>query len=117
MPPPFRHHIFVCTNRRPEGHQKGSCAQKGSEEVRARFKSELDARGLRGEVRANAAGCLDACERGVSLVVFSQGQPPVWYQKVTVEDVPEIVEQHLVQGRVVERLRMEPYEKSPRKTF
>src|SRR5439155_27382044 len=107
VPPPYRHHVFICTNRRPEGNPKGSCAAKGSEAVKDRFKEELHARGLKGEVRANAAGCLDACERGISVVVFSSGQAPVWYQKVTEADVGEIVERHLVGGQVVERLRME----------
>jgi (2Fe-2S) ferredoxin len=77
--------------------------------VKARFKSELDARGLKGDVRANSAGCLDACERGISVVIFSDGQPPVWYQRVTEGDVKEIVDEHIVQGRAVARLRMEPY--------
>ncbi len=108
MPPPYTRHVFVCTNLRPANNPKGSCAAKGGEEVRLRFKAELDARGLKGEVRANAAGCLDACERGVSVVVYPEG---VWYGRVRPEDVPEIVEQHLVGGRPVERLRMEPIAK------
>lgn len=108
MPPPYEHHVFVCTNRRPEGSPKGCCASKGSEEVRSRFRIELDRHGLLGEVRANAAGCLDACERGVTVVVYPDG---VWYGGVTVEDVAEIVKAHLVGGAPVERLRMEPYPK------
>lgn len=101
MAPPYVKHVFVCTNRRPEGSPKGCCASKGSEEVRARFKAELERRGVKG-VRANAAGCLDACSRGVVVVVYPEG---VWYGQVTPEDVPQIVEEHLLGGRPVERLR------------
>jgi (2Fe-2S) ferredoxin len=103
MPPPYERHVFVCTNRRPDGHAKGSCAQKGSEEIRALFKAEMDRAGLRDRMRANAAGCLDACEHGVSVVVYPDG---VWYGRVQKEDVAEIVREHLVAGRPVERLRM-----------
>ena len=108
MPPPYTRHVFICTNRRADDNPKGSCAAKGSEEVRQRFKEEIDARGLRSEVRANASGCLDACERGVSVVVYPEG---VWYGGVTVDDVKQIVEEHLVAGRPVERLKMAPIPK------
>ena len=101
--PPFKHHVFVCTNRRPDDHPKGSCAQKGSEEIRERFKRALANRGLAKEIRANVAGCLDQCEHGCSVVVYPEG---VWYGHVTVDDVEEIVEEHLVNGRIVERLLM-----------
>jgi (2Fe-2S) ferredoxin len=103
MAPPYTRHVFVCTNRRPEGDPRGCCAAKGSEEVRALFKEELEKRGLKGRVRANAAGCLDTCALGVSVVVYPEG---VWYGRVTKEDVPLIVEEHLIGGRPVERLRM-----------
>jgi (2Fe-2S) ferredoxin len=103
MPLPYRHHIFVCTNRRAEGDPKGCCAEKGSEQVRALFKAELDKRGLKGQVRANAAGCLDQCAFGVTVVVYPEA---VWYARVRPEDVVEIVEEHILGGRPVERLRM-----------
>ncbi len=103
MPPPYKRHIFVCTNRRPDGHPKGCCATKGSEEVRARFKAELDKRGLKTDVRANAAGCLDACENGIAVVVYPDN---VWYARVTLDDVATIVDEHIVGGRPVERLRL-----------
>lgn len=108
MPPPYTRHIFICTNRRPDENPKGSCAAKGSEEVKARFNKELEARGLKQDVRANAAGCLDACERGVSVVVYPEG---VWYGRVTIDDVKEIVERHIVGGAPVERLLMAPIPK------
>ncbi len=101
--PPYRQHVFVCTNRRPDDNPKGCCANKGSEAVHKKFKEVLAVRGLRGQMRANSAGCLDACAYGVSVVVYPDG---VWYGGVRVEDVEEIVESHLVGGHPVARLRM-----------
>ncbi len=103
----FRHHVFVCENRRPDDDPRGSCGAKGSEAIRAALKQELARRGLKKQVRANAAGCLDACADGPSIVVYPEG---VWYGHVRPEDVPEIVESHLVNGVPVERLRMRKYE-------
>ena len=97
----YRHHVFVCENRRPFGDPRGSCAAKGSEELRAALKAEIARRGLKEEVRANSAGCLDACAAGPAIVVYPEG---VWYGGVRPEDVPEIVESHLVNGVPVERL-------------
>jgi (2Fe-2S) ferredoxin len=107
MPPPYERHVFVCTNRRPDGSPKGCCATKGGEEVWARFKSELEARGLKGRMRANAAGCLDTCSLGVAVVIYPEG---VWYGGVRPDDVPTLIEEHLVGGRPVERLMM-PFQK------
>ncbi len=69
--------------------------------MREALKAELRARGLDRRIRANGAGCLDACEHGAAMVVYPEG---VWYGGVTPADVPEIVESHLVGGRPVERL-------------
>jgi (2Fe-2S) ferredoxin len=103
MPPPFRKHVFVCLNDRGPGHPRGSCAQKGSEALHQAFKAALKDRGLDVDIRANKAGCLDNCERGCSVVVYPEG---IWYGRVRPEDVEEIVEEHLVNGRVVKRLLM-----------
>jgi (2Fe-2S) ferredoxin len=98
----FRHHVFVCENRRPDDDPRGCCAAKGSEAIRAAFKDAIRKHGLKGQVRANAAGCLDACAEGPSVVVYPEG---VWYSHVSPEDVPEIVERHLLNGEPVARLR------------
>jgi (2Fe-2S) ferredoxin len=95
--------VFVCVNERPADDPRGSCLPKGGAEVRDRFKAELKSRGVAKVVRANNAGCLDQCARGVSVVVYPE---QVWYGGVTVDDVPEIVEKHLIGGEVVERLLM-----------
>ena len=97
----FRHHLFICENRRPEGSSRGSCAAGGGEAVKQAFKSELLRRGLTGEIRANSAGCLDLCEQGPVVVVYPEG---AWYVGVAPGDVAEIVTEHLVGGRPVERL-------------
>ena len=99
----FRHHVFVCENVRPADDPRGSCGCKGSAKIREALKAELKRRGLKGAVRANGAGCLDACAHGPSMVVYPEG---VWYGGVRVEDVPEIVERHLVGGQPVDRLRI-----------
>jgi (2Fe-2S) ferredoxin len=101
--PHLERHVFICTNRREPGNPKGCCADKGADEVRDTFKKLVHERGMKGRVRANAAGCLDQCARGVTVVVYPE---QVWYGGVTAADVPEIVESHLLQGVPVERLRM-----------
>jgi len=101
MPPPYELHLFVCTNRRPEGASKPSCGHRGGDEIRAALKKAVAQHGLRATVRANSAGCLDVCEEGPAIVVYPQG---VWYVGVTPEDVQEIVESHLLRGTPVSRL-------------
>lgn len=91
-------------NEREPGHPRGCCKEKGGEEVRSRFKAALKERRLHGRMRANVSGCLDACEYGVTAVVYPDG---VWYGGVTVDDVEEIVESHMVNGIPVDRLRIQ----------
>ncbi len=97
----YERHVFVCTNERPKEHPRGCCHGKGAIEVRDALKVAIGARGLNKLVRGNAAGCLDACEHGVSMVIYPEG---IWYGHVTVADVPEIVERTIVNGEVIERL-------------
>ena len=101
--PKLERHIFICTNRRSPDNPKGCCAAKDAEKVRSEFKRQVFERGLRGRMRANASGCLDQCEHGVTVVVYPE---QVWYGGVKPDDVSEIVEQHLVGGVPVERLRI-----------
>ncbi len=97
----FDKHIFICENKRPEGHPRGCCAEKGSVEIREKFKSRIKALGLNSSIRANASGCLDACEFGISVVVYPE---QIWYGKVTMDDVEEIIQSHLINNIPVERL-------------
>ena len=99
--PTFQRHVFVCVNERPADNPKGCCKSKGGPEVRDALKKALSARGIKSEIRANNAGCLDQCENGVTVVVYPEA---IWYGGVRPEDVREIVEEHLVGGRPVERL-------------
>lgn len=99
----FTKHIFICTNDRGPGHPKGSCGQRGADEVRLAFVEEMARVGLKAEMRPNKSGCLDACEHGVTVVVYPEG---IWYGKVQKTDVPEIVASHLQGGVPVERLRI-----------
>ena len=99
----FERHVFVCTNVRPAGHPRGCCSGKHSEAIREALKEAVDQRGLKRKVRINQAGCLDQCEHGPTIVVYPEA---IWYGFVTLDDVPEIVESHLVNGWPVERLRL-----------
>jgi (2Fe-2S) ferredoxin len=99
----YNKHIFICENKRPEGHPRGCCSEKGSAEIREYFKLRLKELGLNAEVRANAAGCLDACEFGVSIVVYPE---QIWYGAVTKNDVDEIIQSHIVNNNPVERLKI-----------
>ncbi len=101
--PHFDRHVFVCVNEREPGAPKGDCKSKGGEAVRDALKAILKEKGLAGSMRANNAGCLDQCARGVAVVAYPE---QVWYGGVRPEDAREIVEQHLIGGVPVERLRM-----------
>lgn len=99
--PKFEKHIFICTNQRPAENPRGCCDPSGKGELHHAFKTALAIRGLKGKVRANKAGCLDQCEHGPNVVVYPEA---VWYGQVSLEDVDEIVESHILANRPVERL-------------
>lgn len=93
-------HIFICTNQRPEGERKSCGEAHGLSLVKA-FKKLIKDNGLNTDVRAQRAGCLDACEFGPSMVVYPEG---IFYGGVELEDVDEIFNEHLLNNRPVERL-------------
>jgi (2Fe-2S) ferredoxin len=99
----FQQHLFVCSNQRPAGHPRGCCEAGGGTAIRDALKQAIKERGLQSEIRANQAGCLDQCEWGPVIVIYPQG---VWYGRVTLADVPRIVEETLVGGRIIEDLRI-----------
>ena len=101
--PKFEKHLFICCNQRDPGHPRGSCDPKAQAQLQFQFKQKLALRGLKKRVRANMSGCLDQCEHGPNLVVYPEA---VWYGGVTLADVDEIVDSHIVGGRPVERLRL-----------
>ncbi|MEP6822307.1 MAG: (2Fe-2S) ferredoxin domain-containing protein [Chthoniobacterales bacterium] len=99
--PQRERYLFVCTNRRDEGHEKGSCAGRGSEAVHAALKEQLKEHGLaRLKARACRSSCLDQCSAGVTILVEPEH---FFYGHVTEADVPEIV-RAIASGRRVERL-------------
>ncbi|HET7294846.1 MAG TPA: (2Fe-2S) ferredoxin domain-containing protein [Vicinamibacteria bacterium] len=102
MPKPERH-VLVCTNTRPPGNPKGSCGEKGSEELFEALKAMVRERGLSERLIVNRTSCLKHCSRGVTLAV----QPDnVWYGGVRETDLGEICASHLEGGQPVERLFM-----------
>ena len=99
----FKHHVFFCTNQRAAGEL--CCNSHGASEMRDYAKDQIKALGdkVQGKVRINAAGCLDRCGEGPVIVIYPEA---VWYTYVDKEDIDEIIDQHLVNGRVVERLKI-----------
>ena len=99
--PYYRHHVFFCINQRVDG--SACCANHGSVAMRDYAKRKAKELGIHGKggVRINQSGCLDRCEEGPAVVVYPEG---VWYTYVDREDIEEIIQEHLVNGRVVERL-------------
>lgn len=97
----YKHHVFFCINQRSNG--EACCAQQGAQAAFDHCKARVKQAGLAGvgQVRVNKAGCLDRCAAGPVLVVYPEG---VWYSYVDLTDIDEIVERHLQQGEVVERL-------------
>ena len=104
--PYFQRHIFFCTNQRDAG--EASCAEHRAKDGQKHCKQAVKAAGLSdaGKVRVNGAGCLDRCAGGPVCVVYPEG---VWYTYVDEHDIDEIVDSHLKNGQVVERLLLPPH--------
>ena len=103
---PIRHHVFVCTGK--------SCSAVESAEVKAAFEGELLARGIlfgkekkgknpKGSVVLTECSSVGFCAIGAAVMVYPDG---IWYAQVRSSDVPEIVEEHIVNGRTVDRLAL-----------
>ncbi|MDO8420383.1 MAG: (2Fe-2S) ferredoxin domain-containing protein [Rubrivivax sp.] len=101
----YKHHLFFCLNERKNG--EACCASHDAQAAYDHCKSRVKAAGLAGPggVRVNKAGCLDRCAGGPVAVVYPEG---TWYTYVDHNDIDEIVDVHLTQGRVVERLLLAP---------
>jgi (2Fe-2S) ferredoxin len=96
----FDVHVFVCCNRRPDGHRRGSCAAKGSEHLRDYMKVRAKELAIP-RIRINAAGCLDRCEVGPCAVIYPEG---IWYRLETAQDVDAVLERHVLAGERVTTL-------------
>jgi (2Fe-2S) ferredoxin len=110
--PLFTSHIFVCCNRREPTNSRGCCNPDGSEALRQCFKAEIKRRNLGPLVRANQSGCLDQCELGPTVVIYPQ---QIWYGGVRIEDVPRIIDETVIGGRVLDDLAI-PVERLNAKT-
>jgi len=96
--------ILVCTNERPLEAKKPCCARRGSMEVYHRFKDVIRERGLRDTVIVTRTGCLKHCSQGITVGVWPWN---IWYRRVTLADVEEIVDTTVEgDGGVVQRLRL-----------
>lgn len=98
----YQHHVFCCTNRRPDGHKEGCCASKDGESLRNFMKKRAKELGL-ATSRINGAGCLGRCALGPVLVVYPEA---IWYGPKNEGDIEEILVSHLQNGVVVERLKL-----------
>jgi (2Fe-2S) ferredoxin len=103
---PIRHHVLVCAGK--------SCSANDSAEVRAAFERELTARGLlmgqakkgknpKGSIVLTDCASVGFCAIGAAVLVYPDG---IWYAQVRAADVPEIIEEHLLNDRVVARLAL-----------
>jgi (2Fe-2S) ferredoxin len=99
----YKHHVFFCLNKRDP--PEACCANHDAEALQSYAKKRIKQLGLagKGAVRINKAGCLDRCEEGPVLVVYPD---EIWYTYVDRDDIDEIIDSHIVNGRVVERLRI-----------
>ncbi|GJL74101.1 ferredoxin [Nitrosomonas sp.] len=99
----YQYHVFFCTNQR--AGNAACCNNMGAQELRDYAKSRIKALKLQGKskVRINNAGCLDRCDEGPVIVVYPE---EIWYTYIDNEDIDEIINEHLVNGRIVERLKI-----------
>lgn len=101
----YQKHIFVCTNEREKDNPKGDCSRCGGNEIRLKFVQLINEHGLKGKVRANKSGCLDACEMGANVVIYPEEH---WYVLVQPGDVQEIFKQSVLKNEIVGRLAATP---------
>ncbi|MGH8751792.1 MAG: (2Fe-2S) ferredoxin domain-containing protein [Burkholderiales bacterium] len=99
----YQKHVFFCCNQREAG--EACCNNHRAEDLRAYAKDKIKSLKLAGagKIRVNKAGCMDRCDEGPVLVVYPEA---VWYTYVDQHDIDEIIEEHLVHGRVVARLKI-----------
>lgn len=95
-------HVFVCVQRRPDGHPRGSCMANHGDEVINEFLAELQKRNLFEKIAVTSTGCLGPCGFGPSVLVYPEG---VMYGPVSPDDVNTIIDEHLLGGQPVARLQ------------
>lgn len=100
-----KYHIFICTSSRPGGQQRGACHSRNSVYLMESFLEGIEERGLGGEVFVTNTGCLGFCDKGPVVIVYPDN---VWYGNVSIDDVADILEEHIEGGSIVERLLLRP---------
>lgn len=94
----YKYHLFFCTHQRDDGSQ--SCAEDDAQALRDYAKQRVKALNI-AKVRVNNAGCLNRCKLGPIMVIYPEG---IWYQYHDKADIDEIIDSHLLQGKIVKRL-------------
>jgi len=106
-------HIFICNNKRSKDDPRGSCSERGSDDLLDYAKKRIHELGLKGEIRVNKAGCLDACTHGPAMVVFPDDvwyspmvvfPDDVWYSPKTKNDIEIIIEHHIQNNNLAKEL-------------
>ena len=100
----YEKHIFICVNQRAPGAPRRSCGEAHGLEIVEAFKKKLKELNLPIKLRAQKAGCLDICDYGQTVAVYPEG---VFYVGVEESDVDEIIHEHIIHNRPVERLTVE----------
>ncbi|MES2560360.1 MAG: (2Fe-2S) ferredoxin domain-containing protein [Bacteroidota bacterium] len=98
----FEKHIFICANQKAEG--KACCGVENGMALVEKFREVLAEKGLKGKVRAQRSGCLDACTKGPALVIYPDG---TYYGAVTPDDVERIVNEHIIGNTIVKELELQ----------
>lgn len=99
----YQKHVFFCINQRTAG--EACCNDHNAQAMRDYAKGRIKALNLsgKGKIRINNAGCLDRCNEGPVIVIYPE---ETWYTYVDQEDIDEIIDEHLINGRIVERLKI-----------
>ena len=99
--PRFQKHLFICNNKRTKDDPRSSCSEKGSENLLDYAKKRIHELGLKGKIRVNKAGCLDACAYGPAMVIYPDD---AWYSPKTKIDIDKILKNHIQNNPPVEEL-------------
>ena len=95
----YQYHLFFCTHERDDG--RAYCQQHQAQSLRNYAKQRVHELKLN-KVRVNNAGCLNRCNLGPMLVIYPEG---IWYQYHDKADIDDIIESHLLNGKIVTRLQ------------
>lgn len=97
----YKKHVFVCTNQKLNG--KACCGEERGTEILLKMKEIAREKGIQGEIRIQRAGCLDACSQGPAMVIYPEG---TYYGNLSLDDLKEIVEKHLIGNETIESLEL-----------